>query len=107
MQAAIKSEERKDSGTRARILTAAAQRFAAFGYRRTGMAEIARRAGVATGTLYRYFDSKEDVFRAVVGEQLARWLDTARTVLSAPGTALERLGRLGEASVQNSRDNPL
>jgi len=96
-----------DSPTRARIMAAAEERFAAFGYRRTGIAEIARYAGVAPGTLYRYFENKEEIFRAVMREGLARWLETARRVLAEPGTALERLARLGEASVDHNRENAL
>src|SRR5881397_1521037 len=96
-----------DSPTRARIMAAAEERFAAFGYRRTGIAEIARDAGVAPGTLYRYFENKEEIFRVVMREGLARWLETARRVLAEPGTALERLGRLGEASVDHNRENAL
>src|SRR2546426_11641367 len=86
--------EVNDSPTRARILAAAEARFAAFGYRRTGIAEIARDAGVAPGTLYRYFENKEEVFRAVMREGLARWLETARRGLAEPGAARERPARL-------------
>src|SRR5207237_386488 len=60
--------EANDSPSRARVLAAAEERFAAFGYRRTGIAEIARDAGVAPGTLYRYFENKEEIFRAVMRE---------------------------------------
>ena len=101
------AKDRRDTATRARILAAAAKRFATFGYRRTGIAEIARQAGIATGTLYRYFGTKEDVFREVVRELHTSWLERAREVLSAPGTAVERLRRLGEASVQSNLENPL
>ncbi len=96
-----------ESPTRKRILAAAEQRFAAFGYRRTGIAEIARDAGVAPGTLYRYFENKEEIFRAVMREGLACWLDTARRVLAQPGTAIERLGRLAQVSVDFNRENSL
>src|SRR5437667_8713296 len=99
--------EASDSPTRTRILAAAEERFAAFGYRRTGIGEIARDAGVAPGTLYRYFENKEEIFRAVMREGLTRWLETARRVLAEPGTALERLARLGEASVDHNRENAL
>ena len=101
------TQERPDSATRARIIAAAGKRFSAFGYRRTGMAEIARQAGVAAGTVYRYFASKEDVFREVVRDLHESWLARTREVLSAPGTALERLARLGEASVEFNHDNTL
>jgi AcrR family transcriptional regulator len=96
-----------ESSTRTRILAAAAKRFAAFGYRRTGVAEIAREAGVAAGTLYRYFRDKEDIFRAVVRELNERWLARARGVLGEPGTAVERLARLGQASVEFNAENSL
>lgn len=107
MTAALATVERQDSGTRARILAAATKRFATFGYRRTGMAEIARQAGVAAGTLYRYFASKEDVFREVVRQSHDSWLGRARKVLAAGGTAFDRLARLGQASVEFNRENTL
>ena len=96
-----------DSPTRTRILAAAQKRFASFGYRRTGVAEIARDAGIAAATLYRYFDDKEDIFRAVVADLNARWVARAREVLGAPGTAIERITRLGLASVAFNAENPL
>jgi AcrR family transcriptional regulator len=99
--------EANDSPSRARILAAAEERFAAFGYRRTGIAEIARDAGVASGTLYRYFENKEEIFRAVMRDGLTRWLETARRVLAQPGKALDRLARLGQASVDYNRENAL
>src|SRR5947199_10172003 len=40
-------------------------------------------------------------------EGLTRWLETARRVLAEPGSALERLARLGEASVDHNRENAL
>ena len=92
-----------ESPVRARILAASRQRFADFGYRRTGIAEIARDAGIAPGTVYRYFANKEKVFRAVMRHGLAQWLATARRVLTAPGTAVERLARLAQASLDFSR----
>jgi AcrR family transcriptional regulator len=96
-----------DSRTRPRILAAAADRFAAFGYRRTGMAEIARQAGVAAGTLYRYFESKEEIFRAVIRDLHDGWLARAHAALRPPGTAIERLTRLGQASVEFNGENSL
>jgi AcrR family transcriptional regulator len=93
--------------TRTRILVAAHEHFAAFGYRRTGIAEIARDAGVAAGTLYRYFANKEEIFRAVMRELNDAWLARAREALAGPGTAIERLTRLGAASVAFNRENAL
>src|SRR5437867_3701864 len=52
--------EASDSPTRTRILAVAEERFAAFGYRRTGIGEIARDAGVAPGTLARLGEASVD-----------------------------------------------
>lgn len=96
-----------EATTRSRILEAAEQRFATFGYRRTGIAEIARDAGVAAGTLYRYFENKEEIFRAVMRALTETWIARARAAVAPPGTAMERLTRLGEASVAFNQENAL
>src|SRR4030095_6028073 len=96
-----------DSGTRERIVAAARRRFATFGYRRTGGAEIARDVGLAAGTVYRYFPGKEEVFLEVVRRVNDAWVTAGRAALAEPGTAPERLRRLGQASVQFNQDNAL
>jgi AcrR family transcriptional regulator len=96
-----------DSGTRERILAAASRRFATFGYRRTGIAEIARDVGLAAGTVYRYFPGKEEVFLEVVRRVNEAWVTAGRAALAGPGTAHERLRRLGQASVRFNQDNAL
>jgi AcrR family transcriptional regulator len=90
-------------GSAARILEVARRRFESFGYRRTNIAEIARDAGVAPGTIYRHFKNKEDLLRQVVEQSNAEWLEEARSVLRGEGTAIERLNRLGQASVEFNR----
>jgi len=90
-----------------RILAAARRRFQRQGYRKTGIAEIAREAGVAAGTIYRHFASKEDLLRQVVAADNAGWVEAARAALAGPGTALERLYRLGVASVAYNQSGRL
>src|SRR2546427_6187789 len=107
MQGGEGATQASESPPGARIMAAAEERFADCGYRRTGIAEIARDAGIAPGTVYRYFENKEEVFRAVMRDGLARWLATARRVLRAPGNAVERLARLGQASLEFTRDDVL
>jgi len=48
-----------------RILDAALELFATRGYQATAVPEIARAANVATGTIYRYFDTKDDLLNAL------------------------------------------
>ena len=52
--------------TRRKILDAARTEFGNRGFSETGIGDITRRAKVALGTFYTYFDSKEEVFRALV-----------------------------------------
>jgi AcrR family transcriptional regulator len=49
-----------------KILDAAAVEFGERGFHEAGITHITQRAGVALGTFYTYFDSKEAVFRALV-----------------------------------------
>jgi AcrR family transcriptional regulator len=48
------------------ILDAAEQIFATQGFVDAKMADIAKRAGLAAGTIYKHFESKEDIFRALL-----------------------------------------
>ncbi len=52
---------------RKQILDAAIELIAEQGFARTTIKQIARRAGVADGTIYNYFKNKEDILLAVVG----------------------------------------
>lgn len=49
-----------------RIIDAAIQNFIKYGFRKTTINEIARDAGIAKGTVYLYFKSKDDILLAVI-----------------------------------------
>jgi AcrR family transcriptional regulator len=74
---------------RARVLEVAYDTFAAEGLS-VPIDEIARRAGVGAGTVYRHFPTKEDLFQAVVGNRFGRIIDQGRALLVGedPGNAL-------------------
>jgi AcrR family transcriptional regulator len=74
---------------RARVLEVAYETFAAEGLG-VPIDEIARRAGVGAGTVYRHFPTKEDLFRAVIEDRISRIVDDGRAVLASedPGEAL-------------------
>jgi TetR/AcrR family transcriptional regulator len=57
---------------RERILRTATQLFAERGFNRTEMEEIAKRSGVAKGSLYNYFRSKDDLFLHVCRDAIER-----------------------------------
>jgi len=61
-----------ESGDKAvEILDGAFALFAEYGYAETRIEAVARRAGVAKGTVYLYWRSKQELFRGVVERQLA------------------------------------
>jgi len=62
--------EEKKRQTRAAIITAATQIFAAKGYLNTNIEAIAKDAGIAVGTVYNYFPSKEELLQSLIAEQL-------------------------------------
>jgi AcrR family transcriptional regulator len=74
---------------RARVLDVAYETFAADGLS-VPIDEIARRAGVGAGTVYRHFPTKDALFRAVVEDRILRIVAQGRALLDRepPGEAL-------------------
>ncbi|MEU7045726.1 helix-turn-helix domain-containing protein [Streptomyces varsoviensis] len=68
---------------RALVLTAARSAFAERGMD-VPLGEIARRAGVGAGTVYRHFPSKEALFEAAVVDRIRLFVDTARELADVP-----------------------
>ena len=62
--------ERRKESRPAELIAAALELFVEHGFAATRLDEIAARAGVSKGTLYLYFESKEDLFKAVIRENL-------------------------------------
>jgi AcrR family transcriptional regulator len=92
---------------REKVLRAAREVFAVGGYG-VPLDEIAARAGVGPGTVYRHFPSKEALFEAVVGARVADLIDDARERGAAadPGDAFFGfLSRMG-AEAAAKRDLP-
>lgn len=78
--------------TRDRILETALQLISEHGYRGATTAEIARRAGVAEGTIYRYFRDKKELFVACV-EPVIQEAIRRETALPREGSIRENLRR--------------
>jgi AcrR family transcriptional regulator len=60
------------TATRERIINVAAQLFTTEGWESTTTRNIASAAGIATGTLFNYFDSKEAIVAALISEALVK-----------------------------------
>src|SRR5687768_14610361 len=85
-----RSRGRRDDRRRA-LLDAARRRFVQDGYEATTVSAIVRDAGVAQGTFYLYFKTKEQVLLRLRGEVLARYLGAFRAGTAGPGRADARL----------------
>ncbi|MEV0236141.1 helix-turn-helix domain-containing protein [Nonomuraea sp. NPDC050786] len=88
---------------RARVLAAAEAAFSAEGMA-VPLDEIARRAGVGAGTVYRHFPTKEALFEAVIHERIEQFAKEARALSAAerPGAAFTAfLTRLVDQAMLN------
>lgn len=76
------------------LLDAAAAEFGAKGFHESSVVSITQRAGVALGSFYTYFDSKDSLFRALVKDMSAQVRNTVGPVIAAEADRLhgERKG---------------
>ncbi|MET8776851.1 TetR/AcrR family transcriptional regulator [Nocardia sp. NPDC004654] len=92
--------------TRARLVEVAELVFSRLGYVETRVADIVAEAGVAHGTFYVYFESKEAIFHAVVLNLISDMRAKVRSRLGAqPGTAVEAIESAVRAYVLAFRDH--
>jgi AcrR family transcriptional regulator len=77
--------------TKARILDAARDAVALSGWKDAQIALIAARAGVATGSVYRYFDSKADLYAQVLALVSEREVAVVAAIVEAEGSASQCL----------------
>lgn len=87
---------------RSQILTAAAEVFARKGYERSTIADVARQAGVAEGSIYNYFKSKGDLLISLPRQAIQI---PPLTLLSPSGPAEETLTLLSRAMLTTIRQN--
>jgi AcrR family transcriptional regulator len=90
--------EARRAQARERIVRAAHELIARGGYREAQVAAVAGRAGVATGTVYRHFPSKAELFAEVFRRASQREVDATRAAAAdVAGSAQERLAAAVEA----------
>jgi len=91
-----------------RILDAATRLFAAPGFAKTTVEDIARRAGVSKGLMYDHYPSKAALLEAVWARQVETWMRaTTLEVKVAPGALAEAVGDVLAVSVRHARGEPL
>lgn len=75
-------KRRKQRDARTRILQAALEEFSEKGFHASTIDSIAERAGIAKGTVYRYFNTKEGLFTALKEDTMTEFVEIARQDLS-------------------------
>ncbi|MFA5110435.1 MAG: TetR/AcrR family transcriptional regulator [Desulfobaccales bacterium] len=83
--------EREKLRQRQEMLATALDLFSRKGYHNVSMQEIAEQAEFAIGTLYKFFQNKEDLYKALVREQCDRLEDTIVRAIEQPGDEIETL----------------
>lgn len=96
----IKPEKQK------KILDTATKQFADLGYNAANINVIAEKAGVSVGSLYKYFNTKEDLFLTVVGRGIRTLETVLDEVASMEGELLEKIDRILRLIQDHSRKNP-
>jgi AcrR family transcriptional regulator len=87
--------ERRKASRPAELVAAALELFVEKGYAATRLDDVAAHAGVSKGTLYLYFGNKEDLFKAVVRENVVALIDrSASEMQDFDGSAADLLRKL-------------
>ena len=92
--------------TRDRLLQAARELFTAEGFHGTTTPLISSRAGVAEGTIYRHFPSKQALLNAVFQDAQQWGIATIREAASQGGRVGDRLGALARTWLDTAAERP-
>jgi AcrR family transcriptional regulator len=82
------------------FLAAAEKLFAEKGYHRTSIEDIAREAKYGTGTIYRYFKTKEELYTVLMRRKGMEFLEFIKAQVAAARTPLERVRTLINGKIE-------
>ena len=99
------SDVRTKPNKRALITDAAVDVFAERGFHQARISDIARRAGVADGTIYLYFKNKEDLLLSIFEEKMDFMLDGLEKALDGIDDPLDRVRRFANFHFQQVEEN--
>lgn len=99
--------EEKKQVQRQAIMDVAREHFARYGYKRAVIDDIVREVGIAKGTFYLYFKSKDQLFFDLVQQLHHEILEQFAELFESEMAAEERVRRIIEMSFQAFEDYPL
>lgn len=97
---AKKTARNGSSGKRELILRAATRVFARNGYFNSKVADIARAAEVADGTVYLYFKSKEEILHSVFDQNMSDAIAAGRELIKTLSDPREKLRRIAKLHLE-------
>ena len=101
----LKSDKKKNSDKHRRIIEAALKVFAKNGFYNSKVSEIARAANVADGTIYLYFQNKDDILISLFEEEMGNILDKMRQGLQTVTDPAAKLERFAEQHLTMLEEN--
>ena len=106
MAPASQRRTQKKAESHRRILEAAKEVFFRDGFTAANLDEVAEKAGVAKGTLFRYFDSKAELYVAILSHNGKIFEQKLREVLSPSLPPMEKLRRASHFYFRHYVENP-
>ena len=88
------------------IIDAAIRVFARNGYYNSRVSDIAREAGVASGTIYLYFKTKDEILVTLFREKMAAWVASVRRDVAGEPDAVAKLRKLVALHFQVLEQHP-
>jgi len=102
----VHSAAERGGDKRERILTAAERIFARSGFFAAKVSDVAKEAGVADGTIYLYFKSKDDLLISLFERRMQQVNDTLRAAVAGIKSPREQLHALIKTYLQLVHDEP-
>lgn len=90
---------------RNRIIEAAINEFAVFGYRNANTNKIAHNAGISVGSLFQYFENKEDLFLTTVKYIAAEMKAALELIMTEEEDIMVKVEKLLRTLMKHSRQN--
>lgn len=84
----------RDPGKAKQIVEAAIRVFARNGYYSSRVSDIAREAGIASGTIYLYFKTKDEILVTLFRDKMAEWVAAVRREIAGEPDAVAKVRRL-------------
>lgn len=96
----------REPGKRQQIIDAAVRVFARTGYYNSRVSDVAREAGIASGTIYLYFRTKDEILVTLFREKMAEWVAHVRREISRETDAVAKVRRLVALHFRVLEDDP-